>query len=67
MRCHICDASLSKPSFNSDHQEYDPCITCLEVIADVFSDPLEEDERTDVVEATPEELLALTEEDLHED
>lgn len=34
MRCHICNAVLSEPQYNSDHEEYDPCDTCLAVIAD---------------------------------
>ncbi len=36
MRCHICDRVLSEPRFNSDHKDYDPCDTCLEVVYDVL-------------------------------
>ena len=36
MRCHICNASLSEPNFNSDHGSYEPCGTCLAVIQDTL-------------------------------
>lgn len=36
MRCHICDRVLDAPSFNSDHEEYDPCEPCLLVIQDTL-------------------------------
>ncbi len=32
MRCHICDRPLDEPRFNSDHQDYEPCDSCLFVI-----------------------------------
>jgi hypothetical protein len=65
VRCFICDSILQKPSFNRQHKAYDPCHHCLDIIADVFNDHPEEDEMVEV-EATPEELLALTEEQYHE-
>lgn len=48
MHCHICDAELSTDSihWNNDHKDWDPCPTCLMEIAEVFSDPLDEDEVT---------------------
>lgn len=36
MRCYICDKQLTEPQFNSDHQDIDPCQTCLDVIQDVL-------------------------------
>jgi hypothetical protein len=32
--CHICDATLSEVQFNSQHEDIEPCVTCLAVIAD---------------------------------
>lgn len=37
MRCHICDASLEAPNYNSDHDDYEPCGTCLVVIQDTIA------------------------------
>lgn len=36
MRCRICDVALTTPNFSSDHDEYDPCETCLAVIKDTL-------------------------------
>lgn len=38
MRCFICDSILGKDEvkYNRDHQEFDPCGTCLAAIAEVF-------------------------------
>lgn len=47
MRCHICNRVLETPKFNNDHQEYDPCDVCLEVIEDTvagFTDKASADE-----------------------
>lgn len=53
MRCHICDSVLSPEvvHWNSDHEEWDPCPTCLMIIDEVFDDHLEEDEITRLLEA----------------
>jgi cytidine deaminase len=65
MRCHICNADLPKPSFNRDHEDFDPCGTCLEVINNVFHDePLTEEEMIEV-EATPEELMEVVEDEYY--
>lgn len=34
MRCFICDVVIDAPQFNADHDDYDPCETCKQVIAD---------------------------------
>lgn len=36
MKCYICDATLSKPRFNADHDTYEPCDFCLSVIQDTL-------------------------------
>jgi hypothetical protein len=36
MRCYICNSILEDPQYNLDHEDYDPCPTCLAVIEDVF-------------------------------
>jgi hypothetical protein len=36
MRCHICNTGLSEVHFNADHQDFEPCPTCLEVIQDTL-------------------------------
>lgn len=46
MRCHICNKTLvpEEIKFDRDHNEFNPCFECLNVIAEVFADPLDEDE-----------------------
>lgn len=59
MHCHICDREMSTFNFNRDHGDIDPCPKCLEVINDVFTDPVpEEDLRDSDVEPTPEEMAS---------
>lgn len=70
MRCYICDSILSTEAtqWNSDHEEWDPCPTCLTVIADVFSDPLDEDEITYLLEKEEDiSLDGLSTEDIQEE
>ena len=55
MRCHICDTVINKPVFNSQWKNWEPCTTCLEVINNVFEDPVIEAEDTSVIE--PDEIL----------
>ena len=52
MKCYICDATLSdqEVQWNADHEEWDPCGTCLQIIEEVF-EPLSEDEVRDLIEA----------------
>lgn len=52
MRCHVCNSILQPEhiSWNSDHQDWDPCPKCLIEIEEVFSDPLDEDEITRLLE-----------------
>lgn len=38
MRCNICDASLVKPTFNTQINAWEPCQTCLDIIFSVFTD-----------------------------
>jgi len=64
MRCHICDNTLSgeQVSWSRLHQEWEPCPTCLIAISEVFTDPLDEDEITylldkeGVIEGVVEEI-----------
>ncbi len=52
MRCDICDNTLSPETihWNSDHEEWDPCPTCLIAISEVFDDHLDEEEITWLLE-----------------
>lgn len=52
MRCYICDAALTdaEVSFNKKHGDWDPCVTCQEVIDDVFSTSLTEEEIDEAIE-----------------
>lgn len=34
MRCRICDVVITTPNYSTDHEEYEPCGTCLAVIQD---------------------------------
>lgn len=36
MRCHICDVVLAEPTWNSEHEDWDPCETCKAVIQDTL-------------------------------
>lgn len=36
MRCFICDAAIDNPKYNRDHEQWEPCGTCLEVISDTL-------------------------------
>lgn len=62
MRCHICNAALGETEikFHKDHDDFDPCRTCLEIINNVFEDTLEEEDyREDYFEditASPDAL-----------
>jgi hypothetical protein len=59
MKCYICNADMTTFAFNRDHGDIDPCSRCLEIINDVFTDPVpEEDLRDSDVEPTPEEMMA---------
>jgi hypothetical protein len=51
MRCHICDVVLSEKEvkINSEHKDFEPCTTCLDVINDVF-EPLDEEEISRLLE-----------------
>lgn len=37
MRCNICDRQLDDPKFNRDTKQWEPCDTCLSVIADTLA------------------------------
>lgn len=44
-RCYICDRILStdEVQWNRDHEDWDPCGTCLDVINNLFEHPDEEE------------------------
>lgn len=58
MRCAICDRTLNpnEIKYNKDHDEFDPCGVCLEIIGEVFEDNLEEDEIRVLVEQDEREI-----------
>lgn len=37
MRCYICDKLLEEPSFSRAYGSWDPCTTCLQVVADILA------------------------------
>lgn len=56
MRCFICDRTLEadQVQYNQDHQDYDPCPSCLAVVEDILAGykgqpDLEEDIALDVL------------------
>ena len=69
MRCAICDATLnpSEIAYNHDHDEFEPCGTCLEAIANVFEDHLDEDEVRVIVERDEREMFGDDESDFDEE
>lgn len=61
MKCFICNSDIENIHYNRDHQDFDPCPTCLEIIADVFSeekDSLDPDEQIEITEEEVDLLLA---------
>lgn len=34
MKCHICNSDLTDIQWDSRHQEFDPCGTCMFIIAE---------------------------------
>lgn len=57
MRCACCDDILHEPKWNRDHQMWDYCPTCLEIIFNVFEDYPEEIEEEEVELISDEEFL----------
>lgn len=49
MKCAICDATLGEEEvrFNREHDEWDPCGVCKEIISEVFGQ--EDDSVNDIV------------------
>jgi hypothetical protein len=45
VKCHICNTTLSaaETQWNTDHEDWDPCNTCLTIINDLFTDSTEEE------------------------
>ena len=45
MRCYICNAVLQENEIkhNKDHQKWDPCGKCLDIISEVFESKSEEE------------------------
>jgi len=68
MKCYICNADMDNFTFNRDHGDIDPCGTCKEVIANVFGDEGDLDQKEQLeleLEPTIEELLAVAEEEYY--
>jgi len=68
MRCAICNSELKENSiqWNNDHQDWDPCPTCLIEISEVFTDDSDE-EITAQIEGEWELIYGPDEETLEED
>ena len=47
MRCKICDSVLNRPVWNAQLNDWEVCGVCLEVINNVFEDPVVEDTTAD--------------------
>lgn len=62
MRCNICDSVIDKPVFNKDIDTWEPCLTCLEIINNVFEDLPEQNEEKEEDDTI---LLDKDEEDLY--
>ena len=43
MRCKICDSLINRPVWNSQLGDWEVCPTCLDIINNVFEDPVAED------------------------
>lgn len=69
MRCYICDSVLSPEStrWNAEHEDYDPCPTCLMIISEVFDDPLDEGEISyALMQENPELFCQYSQGDKHD-
>lgn len=66
MRCYICDRALSETEIAEDprHGTFDPCSTCLTIISEIFSDPLDEDEITYLLEEEEPEVFSSDKKEL---
>ena len=40
MRCKICDSMINKPVWNEELGDWEVCTVCLEIINNVFEDPV---------------------------
>jgi NAD-dependent SIR2 family protein deacetylase len=38
MKCYICDSTLSTPKYDRDHEDWEPCGHCMEIVSDCLSD-----------------------------
>ena len=43
MRCKICDSLINKPVWNAQLGDWEICSTCLNIVNNVFDDPVVED------------------------
>ena len=43
MRCKICDTAINKPVWNAQLGDWEICTTCLNIVNNVFEDPVVED------------------------
>lgn len=52
MKCYICDNLLKEQeiNWNSDHDDWEPCVKCLREIDDIFHDHPEENELREIIE-----------------
>lgn len=53
MRCYICDNVLGEDDvrFNRDHQDFDPCPTCKEIIREAANELQDEEVELTIEEA----------------
>ena len=54
MHCYICDVMIGDPEFNDDLKQFEPCVTCLDIIYDAaYCDGFEkEDGEVDTVDSS---------------
>lgn len=54
MRCYICDKALTEPNWSTDHDCYDPCVECLEIIQDAVGQDKASATEDDLPEPEPD-------------
>lgn len=59
MKCFICDNQLKDKEivWNADHEDWEPCVKCLNIINDVFHDHVDEQELRLIIEKDVAELF----------
>jgi tRNA G26 N,N-dimethylase Trm1 len=58
MRCKICDSIIHKPVWNNQLKDWEVCTVCLDIINNIFEDPvLPDQEAEEALEDVDDEIV----------